>query len=61
MAAEKATPEAINFMAKHGRGLICMPMLGERLDELQISHDGHRQHRAARHRLHRHAWTPAAA
>ena len=28
MAAEKATPEAVNFMAKHGRGLICMPMIG---------------------------------
>jgi 3,4-dihydroxy 2-butanone 4-phosphate synthase/GTP cyclohydrolase II len=28
MAAEKVTPEAINFMAKHGRGLICMPMTG---------------------------------
>ncbi len=26
MAAEKVTPEAINFMATHGRGLICMPM-----------------------------------
>jgi len=26
MAAEKITPEAINFMAKHGRGLICMPL-----------------------------------
>jgi 3,4-dihydroxy 2-butanone 4-phosphate synthase/GTP cyclohydrolase II len=37
MAAEKATPEAVNFMAKFGRGLICMPMMGERLDELQIS------------------------
>ena len=36
MAAEHATPDAINFMAAHGRGLICMPMLGERLDELQI-------------------------
>ena len=36
MAAEKVTPEAINFMAKHGRGLICMPMTGERLDELEI-------------------------
>jgi len=36
MAAEKVTPEAINFMAKHGRGLICLPMTGERLDELQI-------------------------
>jgi 3,4-dihydroxy 2-butanone 4-phosphate synthase/GTP cyclohydrolase II len=36
MAAEKVTPDAINFMAKHGRGLICMPCLGERLDELNI-------------------------
>jgi 3,4-dihydroxy 2-butanone 4-phosphate synthase / GTP cyclohydrolase II len=36
MAAEKVTPEAINFMAKHGRGLICLPIVGERLDELQI-------------------------
>lgn len=36
MAAEKVTPEAINFMAKHGRGLICMPMLKERLDDLGI-------------------------
>jgi len=36
MAAEKVTPEAINFMAKHGRGLICLPMTGERLDELEI-------------------------
>ena len=36
MAAEKVTPEAINFMAKHGRGLICMPIIGERLDELRI-------------------------
>lgn len=36
MAAEKVTPEAINFMAKHGRGLICMPILGERLKQLNI-------------------------
>jgi 3,4-dihydroxy 2-butanone 4-phosphate synthase / GTP cyclohydrolase II len=36
LAAEKVTPEQINFMAKHGRGLICMPMTGERLDELEI-------------------------
>src|ERR1051326_6147519 len=36
MAAEKVTPEAINFMAKFGRGLICMPMTGERLDKLEI-------------------------
>lgn len=38
MAAEKATPEAINFMAKYGRGLICMPIAGERLEELSIPH-----------------------
>lgn len=36
MAAEKVTPEAINFMAKHGRGLICLPIIGQRLDELAI-------------------------
>jgi 3,4-dihydroxy 2-butanone 4-phosphate synthase/GTP cyclohydrolase II len=36
MAAEKVTHEAINFMAKHARGLICLPMTGERLDELDI-------------------------
>jgi 3,4-dihydroxy 2-butanone 4-phosphate synthase / GTP cyclohydrolase II len=36
MAADKATPEAVNFMATHGRGLICVPMTGERLDELKL-------------------------
>jgi 3,4-dihydroxy 2-butanone 4-phosphate synthase/GTP cyclohydrolase II len=36
MAAEKATPEAINFMATHGRGIICMPCEGSRLEELRI-------------------------
>ena len=36
MAAEKVTPEAINFMAKYGRGLICLPMTEERLDELKL-------------------------
>jgi 3,4-dihydroxy 2-butanone 4-phosphate synthase/GTP cyclohydrolase II len=36
IAAEKVTPEAINFMARHGRGLICMPMIGERLDQLEV-------------------------
>ena len=36
VAAEKITPEIINFMAKHGRGLICMPMTPERLAELDI-------------------------
>src|SRR5215510_8045259 len=36
IAAEKVTPEAINFMATYGRGLICLPMTGQRLDELNI-------------------------
>ncbi len=36
IAAEKVTPEAINFMAQYGRGLICLSIVGERLDELQI-------------------------
>jgi len=36
IAAEKVTPEAVNFMMTYGRGLICMPMTGARLDELQI-------------------------
>ncbi|MGM9572121.1 MAG: bifunctional 3,4-dihydroxy-2-butanone-4-phosphate synthase/GTP cyclohydrolase II [bacterium] len=36
MAAEKVTPEAINFMATFGRGLICFPLNGQRLDELEL-------------------------
>lgn len=36
VAAEKATPEVINFMASYAKGLICVPMTGERLDELEI-------------------------
>ena len=36
IAAEKITPEVINFMARYGRGLICLPMTGARLDELEI-------------------------
>ncbi len=36
MAAEKISPEAINFMAKHARGLICVPVVGERLDDLGL-------------------------
>ena len=36
IAAEKITPEAINFMARYGRGLICVSMTGERLDELDV-------------------------
>src|SRR5713226_4334383 len=36
IAAEKITPEAVNFMARHGRGLICLPMTPERLDALDV-------------------------
>lgn len=36
VAAEKCNPDVINFMASHAKGLICMPMTGERLDELEI-------------------------
>jgi 3,4-dihydroxy 2-butanone 4-phosphate synthase/GTP cyclohydrolase II len=36
MAAEKVTPQAINFMAKHGRGLICLSLTEERLKQLQL-------------------------
>jgi len=36
MAAEKVTPEAMNFMARYGRGLTCLSMTPERLDELEI-------------------------
>lgn len=35
-AAEKVTPEIINFMATHGRGLICLPLTEERCEELQL-------------------------
>src|SRR3989338_7297409 len=36
MAAEKVTPEAINFMAKFGRGLICLTLTEEKADELDL-------------------------
>ena len=36
MPAETVTPEAINFIVKYARGLLCMPVIGERLDELQM-------------------------
>ena len=36
MAADKVTPEAVNFMITHGRGLLCMPMSAERLDALRL-------------------------
>lgn len=37
IAAEKATPAGINFMARHGRGLICVPMMGDPLDRLGLT------------------------
>jgi 3,4-dihydroxy 2-butanone 4-phosphate synthase / GTP cyclohydrolase II len=36
MAAEKMTPDAINFMARYGRGLICLPLTEDRCDELRV-------------------------
>jgi len=36
MAAEKVTPEAVNFMATHGRGLICVPMKEDRIEDLKL-------------------------
>ncbi|MDO9566580.1 MAG: bifunctional 3,4-dihydroxy-2-butanone-4-phosphate synthase/GTP cyclohydrolase II [Candidatus Desulfaltia sp.] len=36
IAAENVTPEAINFMAKHGRGLVCLAMSGEKVDSLDL-------------------------
>jgi 3,4-dihydroxy 2-butanone 4-phosphate synthase/GTP cyclohydrolase II len=36
IAAERITPAAVNFMARYGRGLICLPMIPERLDELEV-------------------------
>src|SRR3954451_13194076 len=37
MAAEKTTPEAVNFMATHGRGLICAPITEERAEQLGLA------------------------
>ena len=36
MAASKVTPEAINFMVRHGRGLVCAPLTAERLEQLDL-------------------------
>jgi len=36
MAAERCTPDAVNFMVTHGRGIVCLPVAGWRLDELEI-------------------------
>jgi len=50
IAAEKVTPEAINFMAKYARGLICLAIIGQRLDELRLplmTHDNTSLHGTA--------------
>src|ERR1044072_5424528 len=44
MAASKVTPEAINFMARHGRGLVCLAMTPERLGQLAIPPEGNDKH-----------------
>ena len=50
VAAEKATPEIIEFMITHGRGQVCMPILPEVAARLQLGGDGRPQHRAASRR-----------
>ena len=52
IAAEKMTPETMAFMIRHTSGVICMPIEGERLDELQLPLMVRRQHRGAAHRVH---------
>ncbi len=53
MAAQFVSPEAINFMAVHGRGLICLSMTEERAQTPASASDGTRQPVPLRHRLHR--------
>ena len=52
-AADFVTPEKINFMATHGRGLICMPMTAERAARLNARADGRAEPLGARHQFHR--------
>ncbi len=51
--AQMCTPQAINFMAKYGRGLICLALTQERADALQHPDDDAGQRHAAPDRLHR--------
>src|SRR5207245_10386912 len=68
LAAEKVTPEAINFMAKYGRGLVCLAMTEERLEHLRIgpmtaentSNDGRAVYEAIEARGRRGLGIPAA-
>ena len=52
-AAEFVTAEKINFLAKHGRGLICMPITEEHATRLGLKPDGRAEPLAPRHQLHR--------
>ena len=52
IAAETITPEAINFMATHGRGLICLAMTPERAGGLEPSLNDDAQHCALQYRVH---------
>ena len=52
IAAQFATPETINFMATHARGLICLCLTEERADQLGVAADDRPQRGAARHRVH---------
>ena len=52
-AAEKATPEMVNFMITHGRGQLCMPVLPEVCQRLDLPPDGRSQYGPPGHGLHR--------
>src|SRR5215472_13031611 len=59
LAAELTTPEAVNFMATHGRGLICLSLTEDKLRDLGVRpsyHDYHRDQRQRRPARYRHAW-----
>ena len=53
IAAQFATPEAVNFMATHGRGLICLCLTPERCERARAAADDRSERDAVRHRLHR--------
>ncbi len=52
IAAEKVTPEAINFMARYGRGLICLALSPDIVEQLRSASDGLRQSFTLQDRLH---------
>ena len=52
-AAEKVTPEIVNFMITHGRGQLCMPLLPEVCERLKLHPDGRVEHRPLGHFVYR--------